>query len=83
MEGGPVPPDQGVEPSRRLNELSKTIDRYTSLWGVEPTTYLKRNYNMPAVKKSNFQKNFPKEVHTIILQKIIVSGIRHVRDILG
>ncbi len=62
--------------------VTGTIDRYTSLWGVEPTTYLKRNYNMPAVKKSDFQKSFPKRFMQSSTKKIIVSGIRHFETFL-
>jgi hypothetical protein len=62
--------------------ITGTIDRYASLWDLEPTTYLKNIYIKPVIKKSEFQKSFPKRFLQASSKKIIVSGIRHFETFL-
>ena len=57
--------------------VTGTIDRYTSLWGVEQTTYLKNAYAQPVVDRSRLLDKFPRRYRQANSTKIIISGIRH------
>lgn len=54
-----------------------TIDRYSSLWGIKPTTYIKSKYSFPVVNRMAFKKHFPRRFDQSIKPKIIISGMRH------
>jgi hypothetical protein len=54
-----------------------TIDRYVTLWGKRMTTYIKHKYKYPVVKKSVFNKHFPKRYMQSTSPKIVISGMRY------
>jgi F0F1-type ATP synthase membrane subunit b/b' len=54
-----------------------TIDKYISLWGLKLTSYIKRKYKYPFVKKGLFRNSMPKRYEQSISKKIIITGIRH------
>jgi hypothetical protein len=53
------------------------IEPYYTLWGIKPTTYLKKKYDRPVISKSQMEKKFPRRFIQSKDQKIIISGIRH------
>lgn len=57
--------------------ITGTIDRYTSLWGVESTKYVKKPYRKPVVNKENLQAFSERRYMQASSEKIILSGIRH------
>jgi len=62
--------------------VTGTVDRYTSLWGVQATTYLKEKYKMPIVNKTDFESRFIRRYKQAIEKKIIISGIRYFESFL-
>jgi len=54
-----------------------TIDRYVSLWGIQPTRYLKEDYIYPVILRDNIKTYFPRRFERFNRPKIIISGIRH------
>lgn len=54
-----------------------TIDKYMSLYGLIPTTYLKDNYELPIIPVEDFKKNFEKRYKKFNNNKIIITGMRN------
>ena len=54
-----------------------TIDKYLSLWGIISTSYIKKKYLHPFVRRESFRKEMPKRYSQSISKKIILSGIRY------
>lgn len=52
-----------------------TIDRYTSLWGIKDTQYIKGKYQTPAINKSNLQRINNKRLLQSVSEKIIIAGM--------
>jgi type I restriction-modification system DNA methylase subunit len=52
-----------------------TIDRYRSLWEIEPTRYIKDSYKQPSLPKIEFKKKFPKRYEQSGSSKIIIGGM--------
>jgi hypothetical protein len=54
-----------------------TIESYFTLWGIKPTTYLKKKYIKPVISESQMKAKFPRRYTQSKDKKIIISGIRH------
>lgn len=54
-----------------------TIDRYKSYWGIKTTSYLKKKYQYPIIRKDKFKKLFPKRYVQQNCSKLLISGMRH------
>ena len=52
-----------------------TIDRYSILWGINNTQYIKDKYNYPVVEKDIIKSKFPKRYDSAIKEKIIAAGM--------
>ena len=52
-----------------------TIDRYSSLWGVFKTTYIKTSYYKPVVSKEDLRKFSDKRYEQAQETKIIIAGM--------
>lgn len=52
-----------------------TIDRYSILWGINSTQYIKDKYNYPIVEKEIIKSKFPKRYDSAIKEKIIAAGM--------
>ena len=52
-----------------------TIDRYSILWGVSETQYIKNKYKFPTIKKDIVLKKFPKRYEMAMKEKIISAGM--------
>jgi len=59
-----------------------TIEKYYSLWGIEPTVYLKNKFLFPVIKKTDLKEKFPRRFSRFDNSKIIVAGIRHFECVL-
>ncbi len=51
------------------------IDRYSCLWGIKNTRYIKKIYKRPVVERSQLKNLFEKRYEQSNLNKIIVGGI--------
>jgi hypothetical protein len=54
-----------------------TIDPFEALWGKKPTSYLKKKYQYPIVKKSDIKNLLPKRYKQQNCSKIAISGMRY------
>lgn len=52
-----------------------TIDRYSILWGINSTQYIKDKYNYPIIEKRIVKSKFPKRYESAIKEKIIAAGM--------
>jgi type I restriction-modification system DNA methylase subunit len=52
-----------------------TIDRYSILWGIKPTTYIKSKYVKPVIPKRNWGKMSQNRLTQANSKKIIVGGM--------
>jgi hypothetical protein len=52
-----------------------TIDRYSNLWGISKTQYIKEKYQYPTMKKRDFEKSFPNRVNSTYQEKIVLAGM--------
>jgi hypothetical protein len=52
-----------------------TIDRYTSLWGLKPLTYLGTRFLRPVVAKNALAVLFPRRLQQAMSPKIVVAGM--------
>ncbi|MCK6584864.1 MAG: Eco57I restriction-modification methylase domain-containing protein, partial [Anaerolineales bacterium] len=52
-----------------------TIDRYSILWGIQPTTYIKAKYEKPVIPKRNWGKMSENRLLQARMKKIIVGGM--------
>ena len=52
-----------------------TIDRYSTLWGIYETTYIKDNYKTPVISKKELKKNFVTRYNQALQKKIIIGGM--------
>ncbi|HXG07339.1 MAG TPA: DNA methyltransferase, partial [Nitrososphaera sp.] len=59
-----------------------TIDRFQSLWGKKTTSYIKRKYKYPYVRKAEFKKLMPKRFEQSSSPKLIITGIRYFESFL-
>lgn len=59
-----------------------TVDKYTSLWDVSTTVYLKDKYQKPVVNKEKFKNLFPRRYIQMTVDKIIISGMRNFESFL-
>lgn len=52
-----------------------TIDRYSNLWGVSKTQYIKDSYLTPSINKLKLYKIIPNRVKNIIQKRIVLAGM--------
>lgn len=52
-----------------------TIDRYTCLWGIYPTRYIKGVYDKPVIRKDQLERYSEKRFEEAGSKKIIVGGM--------
>jgi len=52
-----------------------TIDRYSLLWGIKATTYIKDKYDKPVIPKRNWEKMSENRLSQARKEKIIVGGM--------
>ena len=52
-----------------------TIDKYTSLWGIRDTQYIKGRYHTPSISKTSLQHISDRRLAQSVSNKIIVAGM--------
>lgn len=52
-----------------------TIDKYTSLWGIRDTQYIKGRYHTPSISKTSLQHISGRRLAQSVSNKIIVAGM--------
>lgn len=52
-----------------------TIDKYTSLWGIKDTQYIKGKYHTPSISKTSLQRISDRRLVQSMSNKIIVAGM--------
>jgi len=52
-----------------------TIDRYESLWAVDPTQYIKRTYRKPVVSRKALSQEMPTRYEQARAPKLILAGM--------
>lgn len=52
-----------------------TIDKYTSLWGIRDTQYIKGRYHTPSISKTSLQHISDRRLAQSLSNKIIVAGM--------
>ena len=52
-----------------------TIDRYSNLWGISKTQYIKNSYKMPSINKKKLFDLIPNRVQFILQNKIVLAGM--------
>lgn len=52
-----------------------TIDRYTILWGISKTQYIKDSYKYPSINKLKLEKCLPYRIKSVFQDKIVVAGM--------
>ena len=52
-----------------------TIDKYTSLWGIRDTQYIKGRYHTPSINKTSLQHISDRRLAQSVSNKIIVAGM--------
>lgn len=54
-----------------------TIDKFTVLWGIKETSYIKEKFKHPYLKKTSFKQKMPRRFEQSNSQKIIIAGMRY------
>jgi hypothetical protein len=57
-----------------------TIDRYTSLWGIKPTQYIKGRYIFPVIDNAELKRVYPQRFHESHLPKIVIGGMTKILE---
>jgi TaqI-like C-terminal specificity domain len=65
---------RSTRPAMRLINTG-TIDRYSSLWGVYPTRYIKGSYKHPVIDESDIKRISPNRLLQAKSKKIIIGGM--------
>ncbi|MEI6088881.1 MAG: DNA methyltransferase [bacterium] len=52
-----------------------TIDRYSALWGIKKTQYIKETYQYPQISKQELQSILPKRYASAIKTKLVLAGM--------
>lgn len=52
-----------------------TIDRYSILWGISKTQYIKDSYQYPTINKLKLEKCLPNRVNSVFQDKLVVAGM--------
>ena len=59
---------------------SGTIDKYTSLWGIKDTKYIKGAYSTPIVEKSDLREKLPNRYNLAECEKLIIASMTKVLE---
>ena len=60
-----------------------TIEPFETLWGKKTTSYIKKKYERPFVRKSDLRKLMPTRYELSTSPKLIISGMRILRILSG
>ena len=60
---------------------SGTIDRYSSLWGIKDTKYIKGSYKTPVVNKRTLKNILPKRYELAETEKLIVASMTKILEV--
>lgn len=60
---------------------SGTIDRYSSLWGIKDTKYIKGIYKTPVVNKRTLKNILPKRYELAETEKLIVASMTKILEV--
>lgn len=59
---------------------SGTIDKYTSLWGIKDTKYIKGAYSTPIIEKSDLMEKLPNRYNLAECEKLIIASMTKVLE---
>ena len=59
---------------------SGTIDKYTSLWGIKDTKYIKGAYTTPIIEKSDLKNKLPNRYSLAKCEKLIIASMTKVLE---
>lgn len=60
---------------------SGTIDRYSSLWGIKDTKYIKGSYKTPVINKRTLKNILPKRYELAETEKLIVASMTKILEV--